>query len=489
MRTFSKLKYFTIFCLSAFILLVANIADVQAGTILFVNANTGEDQEFQIGDEVSATFVAQNAERTPAVNAQLRITHAGLRNASHTNNSTAKTATSGEETGTVTVTGTITGGQEVYIQAEWLTEKKIARADFNIIPSSTPTSNAVVHLSPATVTVIPENITNNKELTFKLEILNGENVAGYQATVQFDTTALEYVRSSNNDYLLTEAADDVFFIKPVEDNSGSVTVAAASQVGENSGNGTLATITFKVLAVKDSTVTLINVLLTDRAGDEGFSPEIGNAKITGPIPEDINEDGVVNIHDLTLVGSNFGQTGKNPADVNEDEVVNIQDLVLVAGSFGNTATTAGAPFALAHDSEIALTRANIKTWLQEAQQLKLTDPDSLRGIAVLEQLLTALTPEKTTLFPNFPNPFNPETWIPYQLATPADVSVSIYATNGQLIRKLDLGHQAAGLYRNKSRAAYWDGKNEFGEQVASGLYFYTLTAGKFSATGKMLILK
>ena len=96
---------------------------------------------------------------------------------------------------------------------------------------------------------------------------------------------------------------------------------------------------------------------------------------------------------------------------------------------------------------------------------------------------------ESTLLANYPNPFNPETWIPYQLSASADVSVSIYAVDGRLVRRLDLGHQVEGVYRSRSRAAYWDGRNEFGERVASGLYFYTLTAGDFTATRKMLIRK
>ena len=93
------------------------------------------------------------------------------------------------------------------------------------------------------------------------------------------------------------------------------------------------------------------------------------------------------------------------------------------------------------------------------------------------------------LFANFPNPFNPETWIPYQLAKPSEVTITIYNIKGVVVRQLRLGHQAAGIYRSRSRAAYWDGKNEIGESVASGVYFYTLTAGDFTATRKMLIRK
>ena len=112
-----------------------------------------------------------------------------------------------------------------------------------------------------------------------------------------------------------------------------------------------------------------------------------------------------------------------------------------------------------------------------------TDPLS----AVWQDL--SQVPSETALLRNYPNPFNPETWLPYHLAEPAEVTLSIYSAGGQLVRTLALGHQPAGIYASKSRAAYWDGRNAVGERVASGLYFYTLTAGDFAATGKMLIRK
>ena len=103
--------------------------------------------------------------------------------------------------------------------------------------------------------------------------------------------------------------------------------------------------------------------------------------------------------------------------------------------------------------------------------------------------LSKAIPKETVLLSNYPNPFNPETWIPYKLSKPAEVTVRIYAADGRLIRKLALGHQPAGVYQSKSRAAYWDGKSELGETIASGVYFYTLKAGEFTATRKMLIRK
>ena len=131
----------------------------------------------------------------------------------------------------------------------------------------------------------------------------------------------------------------------------------------------------------------------------------------------------------------------------------------------------------------------IAAWIAQAQ---LEDDGSLafkEGIANLEKLLASLIPEETALLANYPNPFNPETWIPYQLAESGEVTLTIYDMNGAIVRRLAVGHRAAGMYRSRSRAAYWDGRNQFGEPLASGLYFYTLTAGEFTATRRMLILK
>ena len=200
---------------------------------------------------------------------------------------------------------------------------------------------------------------------------------------------------------------------------------------------------------------------------------------------DVNSDGVVNIQDLVLVASNLGEMGENTADVNGDGIVDIRDLVEVAGALN---TPAAAP-SLDPQFLSLFSVADVRKWLSEAQQINLTDATSQRGILMLEQLLAALIPKETSLLANYPNPFNPETWIPYQLAKPADVTLTIYAANGQIVRQMTLGHQSAGIYQSRVRAVYWDGRNTAGEPVASGIYFYTLTANNFTATRKMLIRK
>jgi hypothetical protein len=98
-------------------------------------------------------------------------------------------------------------------------------------------------------------------------------------------------------------------------------------------------------------------------------------------------------------------------------------------------------------------------------------------------------PEEFALLPNFADPFNPETWIPYKLAEDVDTKIRIYNVSGHLVRTLNLGRQPAGFYMTKDKAAYWDGRDNFGSQVASGVYFYTLQAGDFTATRKMVIRK
>ena len=248
-----------------------------------------------------------------------------------------------------------------------------------------------------------------------------------------------------------------------------------------------------------------NVLLVavDNRGHGAFSGFFGFAKDTEytvnhpdkkntiTVPAwDVNKDGITNILDLILVGQNFGKTKSTNAqmDVNGDGVVGITDLVLVAGHLNELSGIAAAPPVIAM-GDMKLDPAMIRTWIAQAQVENDGSVVFQQGIANLQRLLETLRPERTVLLANYPNPFNPETWIPYRLAVPTKVTLQIFAVNGALVRTLDLGHQPAGVYQQRTRAAYWDGRNQLGEPVASGVYFYRLTAGDFTATRRMLIRK
>ena len=284
------------------------------------------------------------------------------------------------------------------------------------------------------------------------------------------------------------------FVIEAQDENGSALTGVSVTFAVTAGGGTLSTTITRTNTNgrAQSTLTLgpnlgTNTVQISAAGIEVPATFHAFSDTEAPsIAADANRDGVVNILDLVVIASEFGNEGQNLAvDVNGDGVVNILDLIFVAGMFDGAAA---APSAEPQVPEM-LTAVEVQQWLTDARSLEVRDPIMKRGFMVLEQLLAALTPRETELLANYPNPFNPETWIPYRLAEDAFVTLTIYDGRGQVVRTLEVGHRIASAYENRSKAIYWDGKNRLGEQVASGIYFYTLTAGDYTATQKMLILK
>ena len=253
------------------------------------------------------------------------------------------------------------------------------------------------------------------------------------------------------------------------------------------GNPTSSTVEFVTTALAPDTKSVdLHIIGID--GDtvssrRWFAIDVGSLA-------DVNRDGVTNMADLAivsqLVAQAMGKPVENPrADVNGDGVVDGEDFALVAAHLGEGEAAAPSQAAL----PAGLTLEKVEWALNFLYAENTGSPAFRRGIAKLEGILALLVPDKTLLLANYPNPFNPETWIPYQLSEPAEVTVTIYAANGAVVRRLDLGHRRAGSYESRHRAAYWDGRNAQGEPVASGVYFYTLSAGEFSATRKMVIRK
>ena len=220
----------------------------------------------------------------------------------------------------------------------------------------------------------------------------------------------------------------------------------------------------------------------------------GTKVVYDPIPSsekligDVNFDNEVNIFDLVMVASEFGKIeGNLKGDINFDGLVNIFDLVLVARNFGKS-------FAVAPSivQKIKLNSAEIQNIAFAIDYLKLNNSHSGAEetiLYVLESILTKTLPKQSQLLPNYPNPFNPETWIPFRAAKDGNASVTIYDINGTIIRSLPIGYVLAGNYLGPDKAIYWNGKTDAGEYVSSGTYFYQIKLVDYTETRKMIIVK
>ena len=330
--------------------------------------------------------------------------------------------------------------------------------------------------------------------TLDLNIENIHNLAGWQFDIAFDPTMLEAVEVSEGDFLNPEGGATFFQEGSIDNATGKITKFSSARLSEEgvSGRGALLSVTFTAKTTGQTQLRLENFQLAAITGESipAGLPEVV-ITIEGQLATgDVNRDGQVSILDMVLVARQFGETvpANSAVDVNGDGVISILDLIIVAAHLGEV-IDAAAPSVLAVDGIHGLDTAMIQAWIAQAQ---LENDGSIafqRGIANLQRLLASLIPEKTALLANYPNPFNPETWIPYHLANPSDVQITIYNTRGSVVRQLNLGHQRAGYYTNRSRAAYWDGRNNVGEHVASGIYFYQLQADQLSFLRKMIILK
>ena len=332
--------------------------------------------------------------------------------------------------------------------------------------------------------------------TFTLDI-RAENVidsAGWQFDIAFDPTVLAAIEVNEGDFLKAQGGTTFFQSGTIDNTVGKITGLNATRLNEDgiTGTGTLLSVSFSAKVGGETQLSLSNFQLGSITGELiNAGPHEVIIAIEGQLATgDVNRDGQVSVLDLILVSRHLGKTvlPNSDVDLNGDGVVNIQDLIIVAQHLGES-TTSAAPSIFAIDDIDGIDPTMIQAWITQAQ---IEDDGSIafqQGIANLERLLALFIPEETALLHNYPNPFNPETWIPYQLSESAEVTLTIYAVNGTLVRTLALGYQPAGIYQTRTRAAYWDGKNNVSESVASGVYFYTLTAGDFNATKKMLIRK
>jgi hypothetical protein len=243
----------------------------------------------------------------------------------------------------------------------------------------------------------------------------------------------------------------------------------------------------------------VEVTALDLAGNR-ISYSVGFSTGIGVWPGDTNRDGIVNVLDLLPIGRYWHENG-DPR-VQEDMTWEIQPAVPWDAADATHADADGSgivdegDLAAIHQnwgsSHPSTTAPSITAWEREQLAHIAAESDS-PGIEELRRCLAMLiTPQEvpaySSLGQNYPNPFNPETWIPYQLAKGSGVTVEIYDASGRLTRVLELGYKDAGVYTEKQRAIYWDGRNNTGEPVSSGVYFYRLKAGDFTSIRKMIVV-
>ena len=358
-------------------------------------------------------------------------------------------------------------------------------------PTPTPTSTprGTGFFLSTNTTPVPVGDT----FTLRLNAEKIDDLAGWQTDIAFDPAVLEAVEVNEGNFLKTGGVGTFFLRGTIDNKAGKITkINSARLSGGVDGTGALLSVTFTAKVVGDTRITLSN-LTAGNSSTEAIPLDVPDIVITigaAAFPAwDVNRDGQVNVLDLIGVAQHLGTaaSANRQADINGDGTINVLDLIAVAQHLGES-STAAAP-SVVNIEGLGVDRATVRAWIAQARS---EDDGSIafrEAIANLEGLLALFVPEETALLHNYPNPFNPETWIPYQLSEAADVTIRIYAANGVLVRTLALGYQPAGIYQYRSRAAYWDGKNEMGESVASGIYFYTFTAGDFTATRKMLIMK
>ena len=340
---------------------------------------------------------------------------------------------------------------------------------------------------------VGQTVSKGSTFSAAINVEDVTDLAGFQLDILFDPGILETVQIEEGT-LLSDVGSTYWSEPDIDNTTGMITGVACARTGAGGADGSdkIVIITFKAIDVGEGYVKLRNVMLSNSKGQSIPATSLdATVTVTQYPPWDVNKDGAVDIFDLVLVGQRFGEDIATPVepnpDVNGDGTVNIFDFVLVGQHFGETLS----PIAPVKDIwNVDPQYLSVLIRIYDIMENSLnSDPGFLNTKRLLHRIIANARVSRTEVFQNYPNPFNPETWIPFQLSEGSEVEISVYNSTGRLVRDLDLGFRNAGYYTSQENAARWDGRDECGEAAASGVYFYTIRAGKYTATRKMLLLK
>jgi len=351
-----------------------------------------------------------------------------------------------------------------------------------------------------------QHVDVNTTFDVDVRISSAKNLAGFQISLDYDPQSLQFIRVQEGKALSRNG--QASFWRPPDVDSESGTIAGAASIitgagGVNAENDVAMTLTFRAKELGQTMLSFYDIKISG-PDSRSLSFLATDAFITISPPWDVVPDSVIDVLDMVAVAQHLadpqlaalltvqGDAGAlsdadeyNP-DVDRNGAVNVDDLILVSNHFGEV-----------YKGMDTARQPNLRVEARRAYDLisagPLNSPDIRKLKDHLMKLLVAgrstSKPMSSRLLPNYPNPFNPDTWIPYHLSQASDVAISIYSISGQLARTLNLGHKEAGFYTSKGKATHWDGRNGSGEKLASGLYFYVIHAGNFTATRRMLLME
>jgi len=479
----------------------------------------------------------------------------------------------------------------------------IFEIDFDVKPDAPAGSESDITIAEAiiydesgneiSVTIVNGTFTVSGEVTTRnIAVTNAEVKAGESASVSINIDDISGIAGVDIRLAYDATLIVIDDVQPVDvlanisadvnkDVPGEINISMESAKHTKTGPGAMFEIQFTVKSDAGATTTEIkfaSVGLYDES-DKDISAETTDGLITIKEPTpleyprwDVNEDGVVDISDLVMVGKHFGEdyrqivamakmtdtrlkTGRTAVvkikangkvdsrrilriDIEAGKVFDLYgyqfdlifdaDVLKVIGItpgtmladdgiqtywtvdaidnksgkiLGVTQIRKATPYGVSDKSETFGLLASIVFEVKDVQKntllniirVEMADSDAHKIASTFSELHLnwepLLIPQNALLLQNYPNPFNPETWIPYHLAFDAEVTIRIYDVMGRIVRTIELGHKPAGIYADKMRAAYWDGRGNDGEAVVSGVYFYSIQAREFAATRRLVILK